>query len=124
MIKALFRSRSNDGFRARTSERDAASDNTAVESVAAALDLVLEKAGAERAGLQRRIDDVITRAAIVGGNDTDEYQTRTKERTEMLNFSDAEIRRGQQRLTVIDQNIIHFKFLKTALQTRFPNVKV
>jgi hypothetical protein len=42
----------------------------------------------------------------------------------MLNDSDSEIKRGQERLKVLDQNIVHFKFLKTALQTRFPDAKI
>jgi hypothetical protein len=120
MIRALFRSRSKEGFRARSPERDANSDHDAVTSIAVAIDLVLEKAEAERAGLKRRIDDVISRAAIVGGNDADDYLTRSEDRSKMLRDSDAEIRRGQERLAVIEQNISHFKFLKTALQTRFP----
>lgn len=123
MIRALFRSRSKDGFRARSPERDANSDNDAVTSVAVAIDLVLEKTEAERAGLKRRLDDVISRAAIVGGNDNDDYLTRTEERSSMLRDSDAEIRRGQERLAVLDRNISHFKFLKAALQTRFPDVR-
>jgi hypothetical protein len=122
MIKQFFRFRSDDGFRARSPERDASSDNEAVGSIAAAIDAALSKAEAERTGLQERIDDVIARAAIVGGNDIDEYLTRTEDRSIMLSNSDAEIKRGQERLRVIDQNIVHFKFLRTALQTRFPKI--
>ena len=121
---SLFRSRSNEGFQARSPERDAEMDNEAVRSVAAAIDLVLEKAEAERAGLSNRIDNVLSVAAIVGGNDIDDYLTRTQDRSEMLRESDAEIRRGQERLEVIEQNISHFKFLRTALQTRFPDCKM
>lgn len=123
MIKVLFRSRSRDGFVARSPERDANSDQAAVTSIAVAIDQVLQKTEAERAGLQRRIDDVISRAAIVGGNGTDDYLTRSEDRSRMLKDSDAEIRRGQERLAVLEQNIAHFKFLKTALQTRFPDAK-
>jgi len=124
MIRQLFRFRSDDGFRARSPERDASTDNEAVKSIAAAIDAALDRAEAERAGLQGRIDDVVSRAAIVGGNDIDDYLTRTEDRSIMLSNSDAEIRRGQERLRVIEQNISHFKFLKAALQTRFPDVKI
>ncbi len=119
---SLFRSR-NEGFQARSPERDAASDNEAVKSVAVAIDLVLAKAEAERAGLKDRIDDVLSRAAIACGNDIDDYLTRTDDRTSMLRDSEAEIQRGQERLKVIEQNILHFKFLRTALQSRFPDSK-
>jgi hypothetical protein len=121
MIKQLFRSRSRDSFQARSPQRDADADKDAVKSVADAIDLVLAKAQAERAGLQRRIEDVLSRAAIVGGNDTDDYLTRTEDRSEMLRDSDVEIRRGGERLKAIEQNISHFKFLRAALQTRFPD---
>ena len=124
MIRQYFRSRARDGFRARSSERDANADQEAVSSVAVAIDLVLEKAETERTGLKRRLDGVISRAAIVGGNDTEDYLTRTEDRSKMLSASDAEIRRGQARLAAIEQNISHFKFLRTALQTRFPDVKM
>jgi hypothetical protein len=95
-----------------------------VSSVAVAIDLVLEKAETERAGLKRRLDGVISRAAIVGGNDTEDYLTRTEDRSKMLSDSDAEIRRGQARLAAIERNISHFKFLRAALQSRFPDVKM
>jgi hypothetical protein len=124
MIRQLFRSRSREGFQARSPERDTEADNEAVRSVAAAIDRVLEKAEAERTGLKSRIENVLAVAAIVGGNDIDDYLTRTEDRSEMLTESDAEIRRGQERLRVIDQNISHFKFLRTALQTRFPDCKI
>jgi hypothetical protein len=86
--------------------------------------VVLAKAEAERAGLKNRIDNVLSVAAIVGGNDIDDYLTRTEDRSQMLRESDAEIRRGQNRLRVIEQNISHFKFLRAALQTRFPDCKM
>lgn len=124
MIKQFFRFRSDEGFRARSPERDASTDNETVRSIAAAIDAALGKAEAERKGLQGRIDDVISRAAIVGGNDIDDYLTRTEDRSAMLRDSDAEIKRGQKRLTVLDQNISHFRFLKAALQTRFPAIRI
>ena len=82
------------------------------------------EAVSERIGLKARIDDVLSRAAIVGGNDIDDYLTRTEDRSTMLSNSDAEIARGEERLKVLDQNIVHVKFLKTALRTRFPDLKI
>jgi hypothetical protein len=122
MISQLFRSRSK--FQARSPERDADTDNEAVRSVASAIALVLTKAEAERTGLKNRIDNVLSVAAIVGGNDIDDYLTRTEDCSQILRESDAEIRRGQDRLRVIEQNISHFKFLSAALQTRFSDRKL
>ena len=123
MIKQLSWFRSGDGFRTRSKERDADTDNEAIRSIASAIEAALNKAETERTGLRTRIDDVLSRAAIVGGNDIDDYLTRTKDRSTMLSISDAEIGRGEDRLKVLDQNIVHFKFLKTAMQTRFPDLK-
>ena len=117
----LFRSRSEAGFTARSPERDAETDRSAVKLVADAIDQVLTQAEAERAGLKERIDDVVSRAAVVGGNDSDEFLTRSADRSEMLRNSDAELKRGQERLDKIESNISHFRFLKTALRSRFPD---
>jgi hypothetical protein len=117
----LFGSSPDGSFKARSLERDAASDSRAVKLVADAIDSVLEKAAAEREGLKSRLDDVTARAALVGGNDVDDYLTRSKDRSEMLKNADAEIKRGQQRLNTIEENIAHFRFLKTALRSRFPD---
>jgi hypothetical protein len=124
MIKQLFRFRSNGEFRSRSKERDADTDNEAIKSIASAIEAALNKAVNERIGLKARIDDVLSRAAIVGGNDIDDYLTRTEDRSTMLSNSDAEITRGEERLKVLDQNIVHVKFLKTALRTRFPDLKI
>jgi hypothetical protein len=121
MIRQLFRS---GAFQARSPERDAAKDDEAVRSVAAVLDQVLAQAEAERAGLKERIDTVLAQAAIVGGNDIDDYVTRDEDRAKMLRDSDAEIRRGEERLKVIEQNIAHFQFLRSALHSRFPDSKI
>jgi hypothetical protein len=117
----LFRSPSDSGFKARSLKRDADTDRNAVKSVADAINLALEQAEAERAGLKRRMDDVTSRAAVVGGNDADEFLTRTEDRSEMLRKSDDELKRAQERLSAIETNISHFRFLKAALRSRFPD---
>ena len=124
MIKQLFGPRFDQVLRTRSAQREAHSDEAAVQSVAAALERVIHQAEAERAGLKTRLEDVLSRAAIVGGNQLDDYLTRTNEEVAMLKISDAEIRRGEERLKVVEQNISHFKHLRAALQTRFPNVKI
>ena len=95
-------------------ERDADTDSGMVKLVADAINLVLEQAEAERDGLKRRMDDVTSRGAVVGGNDLDEFLTRSEERSEMLRNSDDELKRGQERLRTIEANISHFRFLKAA----------
>jgi predicted component of type VI protein secretion system len=124
MIKQLFRFRSDNEFRTRSEQRDTDTDNEAIMSIAAAIEAALNKAENERTGLNARLEDILSRAAIVGGNDIDDYLTRTEDRSTMLSNSDAEIKRAEERLKVLGQNIAHVKFLKTALQTRFPDLRL
>jgi hypothetical protein len=62
-------------------------------------------------------------AAIVGGNDLDDFLTRDEARSSLLAASDDEIARGQARLKTLDEQLWHFRFLKAALQSRFPDFK-
>jgi hypothetical protein len=114
---------SSGGFKARASDRDASTDRAAVKMVADTINQVLEQAESERAGLKARIDDVTARAAVVGGNDSDEFLTRSETRSDMLKNSDMDIKAGLERLASIEQNISHFRFLRTVLQSRFPDSK-
>lgn len=120
MIKQFFRARPTDAFQARSVERDRANDDASVKSVDDAIIEALEKAKAERDGLKRRMDDVLARAAIVGGNDLDDHLTRAGDRSDMLRKSDADIRQGYQRLRELDQNITHYERVQTTLRERAP----
>jgi hypothetical protein len=123
LINLFRRSRSDGPFRTRAPVRDQELDTQLVGQVASAIDEALQKVEAQRDGLKRRLDDVIARAAIVGGNDLDDFQTRDEARSSLLAASDDEIARGQARLKTLDEQLSHFRFLKTALQTRFPDFK-
>lgn len=116
----LFRSRLDGGFKARSLGRDADTDRSAVKLVADAIKLVLEQMEAERTGLKRRIDDVTSRAALVGGNDVDEFVTGSQDRSEMLRNSETEMKRGQERLSTLEANISHFDFLRRLCDLAFP----
>ena len=108
-------------FRTRAPGRDQEVDNQLVRQVASAIDQALGKIEAQRDGLRRRLDDVIDRASVVGGNDIDDFLTRDEARSSLLAASDDEIARGQARLKTLDEQRSHFKFLKDALTTRFPD---
>jgi len=120
MLNPFRRSRSEGPFRARAPARDRDLDNQLVGRIACAIDEALQKVEAQRDGLKRRLDDVIARAAIVGGNDLDDCLTRDEARSTLLAASDSEIARGQARLKMLDEQLSNFRFLKSALQTRFP----
>src|ERR1700758_3104688 len=123
LINFFRRSRSHGPFRTREPARDQDLDNELVGQVASAIDEALQKVEAQRDGLKRRLGDVIARAAIVGGNDLDDFLTRDEARSTLLAVSDAEIARGQARLKTLDEQLSHFRSLKVALQTRFPDFK-
>ena len=110
-------------FRARSAERDAETDRERLDYVLSALDSALSNAEAEQAGLTRRVDDVLARAAVTFGNGDDEYLTREKLDSDHLDLFETEISNGQRRLRDLAVSISHFKFLKTAMLSRFPDYK-
>ena len=69
------------------------------------------------------MDDVLARASVSVGTLTDEYLDREPHRTAALNFFDGELARGESRLKELNAMIGHFKFVKTAMLTRFPELK-
>lgn len=121
MLGQVFRGRAAP-FRTRSSDRDRQSDAANVVLVAKAIDEALRAAESERAGLARRVADVLSRAAVTVGNDVDEYVDRDDTDTNHLNNMDAEIQSGQNRLKQLDHNIAQFEALKSELALRFPNV--
>src|SRR5260370_42198279 len=66
----------DDGFRARSAERDAETDLARAGSIVTAIETALHAAESEQAGLNRRVDDVLARAPVTFGNGTDEYLDR------------------------------------------------
>jgi hypothetical protein len=113
----------DEGFRARSPERDAETDRLRVESIVAAIDKALQAAESEQSGLSRRVDDVLARAAVTFGNGTDEYLEREPLDNHHQDLFDAEIANGQRRLKELAAAIAHFKFMKTAVLSRFPDYK-
>jgi hypothetical protein len=119
----LLRARAHNHFKARSADRDAETDHGRAASVFRSIESALEEAKAEHAGLKLRIDDVLARAAVTMGNDSDEYLTRDPKDNHYQNLLGTEIANGQRRLNELGVSIGHFQFLKIALITRFPNLK-
>jgi hypothetical protein len=115
--------RAGDYFKARSVGRDAETDQSRVASIAAAIQDALQSTEAEHAGLSRRIEDVSARAAMTVGNGVDEHLTRDETDSRNLNVFESEIASGNRRLTELALTIGHFKFLKAALLSRFPDLK-
>ena len=123
MFQLFLRARANDNFKARSVGRDTETDHDRVASVFRSIEDALDGAKAEQAGLKSRIDDVLARAAVTQGNDSDEYLTRDPEDSHYQSLLNTEITNGQRRLNELGVTIGHFQFLKTALITRFPDFK-
>ena len=113
----------NDGFRARSPERDAETDRARIGAIVAAIESALQAAESEQSGLSRRVDDVLARAAVTIGNGTDEYLEREALDSHHQDLFSAEISNGQRRLKELDVEIAHFKFMKAAMLSRFPDYK-
>ncbi|MBR0697953.1 hypothetical protein [Bradyrhizobium lablabi] len=113
----------NDGFRARSPERDAETDRARIDAILAAIETALQAAESEQSGLSRRVDDVLARAAVTIGNGTDEYLEREALDSHHQDLFSAEISNGQRRLKELDVGIAHFKFMKAAMLSRFPDYK-
>jgi hypothetical protein len=112
-----------DGFKARSAERDAETDRSRIGAIVAAIETALHAAESEQAGLSRRVDDVLARAAVTFGNGTDEYLEREALDNYHQDLFSAEISNGQRRLKELATEIAHFKFMKAAVLSRFPDFK-
>jgi hypothetical protein len=110
-------------FRARSAERDAETDCTRIGGILAAIEEALHAAELEQAGLNRRVEDVLARAAVTMGNASDEYLEREPLDSHHQDLFGTEILNGQRRLKELANTITHFKFLKTAILSRFPDFK-
>jgi hypothetical protein len=113
--------RTGQDFKARSVERDAETDRLRVTSVLDAIENALRAAEQEQSGLNRRVEDVLARAAVTLGNAADEYLERESLDNHHQDLFGIEISNGQRRLKEIATEITHFKFLKAAMLSRFPD---
>jgi hypothetical protein len=120
---SYLKTRSADqNFRARSADRDAETDRSRVGSILEAVESALHAAEQEQSGLQRRVEDVLARAAVTVGNGTDEYLEREALDSHHQDLFGIEIANGQRRLKELASAITHFKFLKAAIMSRFPDI--
>ena len=123
-VHKLFRGGATEReFKARSTERDAETDRLRVASILLSIETALAAAEAEHSGLTRRVDDFLARAAVTFGNGTDEYLTREALDSLHQDLFDREISSGQRRLQELAVTISHFRFLKAAMLSRFPDFR-
>jgi hypothetical protein len=111
-------------FKVRAPERDEDTDRQRIETVMNAIETVLHAAEDEQKGLNQRVDDVLARAAVTVGNASDEYLDREPLDNHHQGLFSKEISNGQTRLQALADTITHFKFLRAAVLSRFPDYKV
>lgn len=110
-------------FRARSPERDAETDRERLDAVMSAIEQALAGAEAEQAGLTKRVDDVLARAAVTFGNGDDEYLTRESLDSHHLDLFETEIKNGQRRIRELAGSIAQLKAVKEAFLSRFPDYR-
>jgi len=116
----MFRIDTSGLFRSRSSSRDTETDLLRVDAIGRAIECALTAAEEELRGLTKRLDDVLARAAVTIGDNHDEYLTREPIDTQHINLFDEEIKSGERRMNELSHAILHFRFLKSALLSRFP----
>ena len=106
-------------FKARSADRDLQTDRTRAVSIMAAIEQALAAAELEQAGLGRRVENVMARAAVTFGNGTDEYLEREALDSHHHDLFDDELTNGQRRLRQLEHTIAHYKVLKAEAFSRF-----
>lgn len=121
MVNLFANLRKNKNFATRSGARDAATDFARLMSIYDAIDQSIADAEAEKAGLQARMDNVLSRAAVTVGNGDDEYLSRDAVDTQHLDLLDAEIKNGEQRIETLTSGIAKLRSLRETLLASFPN---
>jgi hypothetical protein len=123
-LRNLARGHGGDaGFKVRSPERDEDTDHQRIEIVMKAIETVLSAAENEQKGLNQRVEDVLARAAVTIGNASDEYLDREPLDSHHQGLFSEEISNGESRLKSLADTISHFKFLRAAVLSRFPDYK-
>jgi hypothetical protein len=125
-LRSLFTQdpREDDGFKVRSPRRDGDTDRQRVDIVMNAIEEALHAAESEQKGLNQRVEEVLARAAVTVGNASDEYLDREPLDGHHQNLFSEEISNGQKRLQSLADAISHFKFLRAAVLSRFPDYKM
>jgi hypothetical protein len=125
-LRSLFKQdpREDDGFKVRSLRRDGDTDRQRVDIVMNAIEEALHAAESEQKGLNQRVEEVLARAAVTVGNASDEYLDREPLDGHHQNLFSEEISNGQKRLQTLADAISHFRFLRAAVLSRFPDYKL
>lgn len=121
MLKQFFR-RGSSEFRARAPDRDRQSDLATLGNVGKSIEDALKAMQAEMEGLSRRLEDASSRASLVVGTDHDEYLSREPAKLAGLRKFEQEMRLATLRLKILNENIVHLRFVRATFYSRFPKL--
>ena len=110
------------GFRTRSEASDRCADLKIFMPVINAIEEALSASKRERDGLGRRVAEVLSDAAVLAGNGTDEYVERDVADARLLREYESEIANGRKRLEQLDYAIAQFEWLKAETTARFSAV--
>lgn len=113
----------NEKLKVRSRERDTKTDHSRIDSAISAIEAALNSAEAEQDGLNKRIEDVLARASVTVGNATDEYLDREPHRRHHLDSFDTELARGEERIRQLSTMIEHFRSVRAAMLSKFPDCR-
>ncbi len=120
----LFRGRRDDRkFKTRSADRDAETDRSRIASILRALEGALHDAEQEQSGLKQRVEDVLARLAGTLGDAANQNLGGVGHDSDHQGLFGTEIANGQRRLQELATEITHFKFLRAATLSRFPDHK-
>jgi hypothetical protein len=108
-----------DQFRTRSRNRDSLSDRTLLDPIEAAIRRAIGSLEAEKEGLRGRMDDALSRAAIVAGNDVYEHDTRDAAKTSALTDFEHQVTVARARLLVVDEHIAGLNLIHSLFRNRF-----
>lgn len=123
-LRSFVRGLGDDQFKVRSPERDEDTDRQRIQTIMNAIETVLSAAETEQKGLNQRVEDVLARAAVTVGSASDEYLDREPLDNLHQSLFGEEISNGQRRLKSLADTISHFRFLRSAVLSRFPDYKV
>lgn len=113
-----------EGFKVRSPQRDDETDRQRIETIVNAIETALHAAESEQRGLSERVEEVLARAAVTIGTASDEYLDREPLDRHHQDLFSEEISNGERRLKSLADAITHFKFLRAAVLSRFPDYKL
>jgi hypothetical protein len=107
--------RSRFVVRFRSADRDRSTDKGRMQAIQKAVSEALVAAERERRMLTQRLEEARIGATLLAGTDTYEYETRQPEEAAELGTYEVQMRRAEQRLKELDQQLARLRQIERTL---------